>query len=359
MRGSWRNFLACTWAGLGLLAVPVPALACGPILVCATKASFAAGTQLPASTKAIPLAVPKPLQAPFAPLVPELRDAAGKLVATELVDDTSGGYKLLRPLKGLAANSAYTLVLPGFCQDALGALVPPVELPFATGPDLPAPQGMGTLQLTYVAPDQVLVWTSVGSCTVPIQAARGHVAVTPAAEMAPWLPITRAELWVDGAKWAGGLYGDVPTQPGPPQSAVAKSVQEFYVACGPVPDLADPGLAPGQHHVDVRFHVAGEFNDPPYLYGDLSVTCGASTGGDAGGSEVSGSEVSGSEVSGSDVSGLAGDTASGPPTNAAPASSGSCSAGRPAFSWVTVGLLLTFGVLGRCLRRRLATCPSN
>lgn len=260
----------------------LPADACSPPLVCKPKLSFAAGAQLPATAPGIPILLPTPMQPPYEPVVPVLLDGAGQPMAIDVADDSLPGWKLIKPLKGLQTGKVYTLRLPGFCQDANGALLPPEDVTFTAVAKPDPPVSVGALELTALAPAQVSVWTSAGSCTVPIQAARGVVALQPDPALLPWLPLARAELWLDGEVWTRGLYGDLPlagatTDPG----SFGRTVRSFFVACGEVPAMADAGLAPGLHHVDLRVHVAGATSDAAYLYGDLTVGCIVTPGDDA------------------------------------------------------------------------------
>jgi hypothetical protein len=277
-----KSLVSLLTCGSALLAHPT--LACGPMVLCKPKLSFAAGAQLPANTQAIPMMVPKPYQPPFDMLVPQLY-ADGQLQTTDLVDDAVAGWKLLKPVKGLKAGTTYLLHLPGFCPDlesATGALLPAEDVTFTAGPEAPVPATLGALALNTLAPSMVAVWTQSGSCTVPILAARGQVGVKANPELLPWQALTRAELWVDGALWVRSDYADVPllgTLPLP--TSIGRTVHEFHVPCGNVPPMDDAGVKAGPHHVDVRMHVAGAYNDAPYLYGDLVVTCDAAPQEDA------------------------------------------------------------------------------
>ncbi len=265
---------------LGLCAEP--AQACSPFFLCKPRIPFFAGAQIPASALAIPLQLPAPMQPPYEPIVPQLRDAGGAVVAVDLVADSLPGWTLLKPVKGFADHANYTLHLPGFCQDGNGAVLPPDDVTFTTGAKASVPAALGTLVLGALPPTMVSVWTASGSCTVPILAARGTVALDAPPELAPWHALARAELWLDGQVWTQAVYGDLPLV-GDAQGAndFGRTVRSFFVACGDVPSMADAGLKPGPHHVDVRVHIAGAFNDAPYLFGDVTVACAATPDTDA------------------------------------------------------------------------------
>ncbi len=320
------------------------ALACSPLILCAPQVAFPAGTQIPANAQGLPLALPAPMQAPFEPIQPQLRDAGGQVVPTELVDDTLPGWKLLKPLKGFTANTTYTMHATNFCTDPqTGGTAVPTDVTFTTGKDALLPTEQGTLHLGALAPDQVSVWTSSGSCTESILAARGVVALEANPLWQPWLPLTRAEVWVDGVKWSQSSYGNLPlgtaaTDPG----TVPHGPRSFHVACQTVPQYADAGLAQGAHHVDLRVHIAGAYADPAYLYGDVTVTCGKPLDPDAGATDGGTSEDASAGLDGAQ------DTAG----SAAPdaASTSGCAASRGGAT--TSAWLLLLCALGIGLRRR-------
>ena len=275
-----RLATALVAVALGLCASP--AEACSPFFLCKPRIPFFAGAQIPASALAIPLQLPAAMQPPYEPIVPQLLDAGGAVVAVDLVADSLPGWTLLKPVKGFADHANYTLHLPGFCQDGNGAVLPPEDVTFTTGAKASVPAALGTLVLGALPPALVSVWTASGSCTVPILAARGTVALDAPPELAPWHALARAELWLDGQVWTQAVYGDLPLV-GDAQGVndFGRTVRSFFVACGDVPSMADAGLKPGPHHVDVRVHIAGEFNDAPYLFGDVTVACAATPDTDA------------------------------------------------------------------------------
>lgn len=278
--------LSTTAAGLALAAVGIlagtPVLACSPPMICKPRVSLASGAVIPANALGIPVLLPTPLQPPYLPMVPLLLDAQGKVVPTVQAEDAMG-WTLLKPAKGFAANAQYVLRLPGFCNDGKDGVLPPEEITFTTAGKVPLPVTSGVLKLAAIAPDLVSVWTTSGSCTEAIWAAQGSVAVEATAALLPWRDLARAELRVDGTVWASSNYGDLPLAGEKPKvPMMGRTVHAFFAACGLVPKSADEGLQPGAHHVDLRIHIAGEFNDPPDLFGDLEVACSAKPGADAG-----------------------------------------------------------------------------
>ncbi len=264
------------------LGLAAEAWACTAPLVCKPKTSLTPGAQIPANAQAIPVLLPTPLQPPYEPVVAELRDAQGQPVATQAVDDAMG-WTLLKPVKGFLPSTTYILHLPSLCKDATGALEPPTDVTFTTGSAAPLPATLGQLQLKALAPELVSVWTTSGSCTEAILAARGAIDFAAVPELAPWRQLARAEVRVDGESWANSAYGDLPLAgEDPAYSPKGRTIHAFHVACATVPSSADEGLLPGMHHVDLRVHIAGEAKDAPDLAGDLSVTCPSQPDTDAG-----------------------------------------------------------------------------
>lgn len=326
------------------------AWACTAPLVCKPKTSLSPGAQIPANAQAIPVLLPTPLQPPYEPVVPELRDAAGKPVEVEAKDDAMG-WTILRPLKGFAPSSTYTLHLPSLCKDPSGSIEPPTDVTFTTGPTAPLPTSLGTLQLAALPVELVSVWTSSGSCTEAILAARGSIDLAAVAELAPWKALARAEVRVDGASWANSAYGDLPLAgEAPAYQPKGRTIHAFHVACATVPSSADAGLQPGLHHVELRIHIAGETQDAPDLAGDLSVTCPSQPDVDAGGDADTGLTPDAADAKDS-----ADTAASGTPKPAKPQDDG-CSASRTSQDSAIGPLawLVTLSLAAIALRRRLA-----
>ena len=326
------------------------AWACTAPLVCKPKTSLSPGAQIPANAQAIPVLLPTPLQPPYEPVVPELRDAAGKPVEVEAKDDAMG-WTILRPLKGFAPSSTYTLHLPSLCKDPSGSIEPPTDVTFTTGPAAPLPTSLGTLQLAALPVELVSVWTSSGSCTEAILAARGSIDLAAVAELAPWKALARAEVRVDGASWANSAYGDLPLAgEAPAYQPKGRTIHAFHVACATVPSSADAGLQPGLHHVELRIHIAGETQDALDLAGDLSVTCPSQPDVDAGGDADTGLTPDAADAKDS-----ADTAASGTPKPANSQDDG-CSASRVSQNSALSPLawLVTLSLAAIALRRRLA-----
>ncbi len=258
--------------------------ACQPNILCAPVVPFAAGSQIPASTAAIPVQLPKNIQTGKQAVQVQLLDANGQPMLIEVVADAAPGWQLIKPLKGLKANASYTLRLESACN-APGAVTPTlVDTPFTTGPAAELPSTFGMLQLTVKPPTTLSVWTSAGSCVVPLLAAQAEVALDGAPALAPWLALSRAELWVDGLLWQRSAYGAVPLLSAPAQQSGngGRNAHSFFVPCAEVPKSADAGVPPGKHHVDLRLYIAGQNVQAPYLWGDVTVECSAVVTADAG-----------------------------------------------------------------------------
>jgi hypothetical protein len=324
------------------------AWACTAPLVCKPKTSLTSGAQVPANAQAIPVLLPTPLQPPYEPVVPELRDVAGKPVEVEAKDDAMG-WTILRPVKGFSPASSYTLHLPSLCKDPSGSIEPPTDVTFTTGPTAPLPASLGTLQLAALPVELVSVWTTTGSCTEAILAARGSIDFAAVGEFAPWRALARAEVRIDGASWANSAYGDLPLAgEAPAYQPKGRTIHAFHVACATVPSSADAGLQPGLHHVELRIHIAGEANDAPDLAGDLSVTCPSQPPVDAG----SDSDT----ADGTDAS-VGADTATGGTAKPASSSDDGCSASRVGLTSAIhpMAWLIALGLAVVALRRRLSS----
>ena len=337
-----------------------PALACSPMYLCKPKITFAAGAVLPANTAAIPLLLPSPNQPPYEPLVPVLYQD-GQVEPTELVDDTMAGWKLFKPLKGLKEGKTYVLHLPQFCPDfetGGTSVLPPDDVTFVAGPTAPVPTTLGTLGLTALAPAMVSVWTNSGSCTEPILAAQGRVDVALAPAWQPWLTLTRSELWVDGTVWQKSVYGDVPqTGATPPEGTFGRTVHAFHAACQTVQAGTDGGVQPGEHHVDVRLHLAGAYDDAPYIYKDMALGCIAIPEQDAGTTADTDASPetdaptdadAGADAPSNTADGVTADGTTGGAPPAAPAPGNGCTAARGGAgqAWsLAMGALLAAGLV--------------
>ncbi len=283
------------------------AWACQPLILCAPVVPFAAGSQVPASAVAIPVQLPKQMGTGKLAQA-QLLDASGQPVPIEVVDDAQWGWQLVKPTKGLKAGASYTLRLESTCQAPSGVTPTLVDTPFTAGPAAPVPATFGTLTLTPKPPAVFPVWTLAGSCVVPLKVAQAEVALDADPSLTPWLALTRTELWIDGKLWLGSGYGDLPlvAASATQTDSGGRNIHSFYVPCADVPQYADAGVLPGQHHVDLRLYIAGQNLEAPYLWGDVNVTCGPGNRTDAGSTA---------------------DTSGSPPPSPQSKPSGGCSAG--------------------------------
>ena len=188
-------------------------------------------------------------------------------------------------------QGTYVLEIPQPCPipaaDAGG--VPILDQTFQATDPSPLPELTGTVSL---ADQGVITVTAYDpyACSAPVQAAAVSLSIDVAEELAPFLPMTRFTLLVDGEQWATSAYGDLAAPPAPAGSgAVAlHAVDRVFAACDAT-GTADRGTTLGEHVLTLQAHVAGADSDPEPVTLTVTLTCEAENAEDASADEDSSS----------------------------------------------------------------------
>ena len=256
-----------------LVAVALSSLAPGVALACSPPLCLP-GSVFPATGSTVPLGVPAlAVRRTFGQAVSE--DAhlvlGNATVPASLVVDPDRETLLLVPEAPLSAGT-YTIVRSEGCGATGDAGVPTTSSSFTVGAAAPLPVAIGTVA---VVPAYAMVTadTGSGSCTIDFDAAVAKLALTPSADLAPWLATTSYTLEVDGAFWATSEYG-APVSTAAP-AVYGRHFDEVFARCGAPGSGSgdDNGLARGPHHAVLRAHVAGATTDPAPVAIDFALTC--------------------------------------------------------------------------------------
>jgi hypothetical protein len=261
---------------------PTSSDACEPPCLGASAAP-ADGGSLPANVSALPVfagyAASPICGATCTPQVLELRDGAGEVVPSDVVDESSPcGWMWLVPRQPLLVGAQYRLLFsdpcaPTSCLD--GATHAVAEHGFTVVDAVPRPSSLASVVAGEPRFGTVLAGTSGGgSCVQPVEAVSRTLAFMPDADAAALLPVIRWTVLVDGNVWAytdyGGVAGDgtVTTMQPPPRWA-----DVLFTRCGATEASGDSGLPEGMHDVTVVARVAGEDTDVSVAQLTVELSC--------------------------------------------------------------------------------------
>ncbi len=245
--------------------------ACGGPTCEAVSYAFLEGAELPANVAGIgaPTFESGSWGNSTRPLFQKLRgatltaDGGASRALPALVDD-AGLFSGWAIPGGLQTGESYLLELEaGGCLARDGGGARPTRRGFRAGPVTPFPESLGTVTASQAEIRDA--WTQGGStCSYGQRSAIISLQVAPTAELVPFLPVTRWELFVDGKSWVQAGYGEVsadgtvfhpkvnaPGNYSPPEDD--RRLDSVYAPCEPVAG----GLAPGEHSLQLVAHVAG------------------------------------------------------------------------------------------------------
>ena len=201
----------------------------------------------------------------------ELRRADGGSVDIEVRASTMAPALVVRPLEPLTPGASFLLRWPMLCPGANTATRH--ESRFQTSAEKPLPT---TLASHFAVTERSRrIVDGRNRCSYDVDAAFARFAVTPSAELVPFLATTRWELLVDGALWTAAPFGALDTNgallAANAYPAVGREVLTIHGACDAgVP--GDRGLALGSHVAELRGFIAG-VDRPLSVTGAFTLTC--------------------------------------------------------------------------------------
>lgn len=195
--------------------------------------------------------------------LPLLVHADGEIV--DLIQDPRAEplFLLARPVAPLRPGR-YSLELQHrFCgPNSYGTRV----AQFDAGPAMPLPTETGHV---VIGPQVRVIRTPMDCPAQPTLVEAVSLTFTPSAGLAPFMPITRLKLAVDGESWAESRFGPVGSVPFMDQRTVA----EIFAVCSPHGTLGALGTSSGVHRGLLTAEIAGSTTPLPPVEFTFEITC--------------------------------------------------------------------------------------
>ena len=265
-------------AGLAASTAARPAQACSPPQCVPPLVAPAAGKSLPGNLPGFPVIHERGEGVDgSAPLtVVELIDPAGAVVPTDerMLPDWVG---LVAPLAPLIPGT-YKLRWRETCSfenaTQTGVPIPArmAEREVIVTAAQPLPTSIGTLSLetrreTYRV-------NANASCTADVSASVVRLTLQPSAELAPYLPVAKLSVVINGQRWASSLYGAVSVIPPSIYFAARTPLEIFAVCSAPSGGQSiDRGLAEGTHQAELRVEIPGAASAPAPVPFTFQLSC--------------------------------------------------------------------------------------
>jgi len=272
------RLLSATLTVLVVLTAPASAEICGPFPCEPAFVAPVAGASIPANVPAFPL-IPEevygqsvvdaglefgPLDArgnpPPTPTI-ELLDPLGQVVPVDILLAAvpgSGSYNII-PRTTLVPG-AYRFRQPISCQGSATSVpvvltVPSIDdQPFTVIAAAPLPSAVGSVT---VSPSQMTTYRigayADGVCSEEKTAAVATLVFTSSPELAPFLPVARFEVYVNGVDWWFTNWGNVDIEPHP---ASQPFYDRFFTVCPP--EEFAPGLPEGAYTGSFTVRLPGQ-----------------------------------------------------------------------------------------------------
>ncbi|MDP1920772.1 MAG: hypothetical protein Q8L14_31305 [Myxococcales bacterium] len=182
----------------------------------------------------------------------ELLTANGQPIAGSVERSDDRSVVLVRPLQPLTAGQSLVFRYPRDCQGRSKT-----DVPFTTSSTQPMPTTLGSFSVKAKGHGTVSI-PGGSSCLVGVGGAYAQFAFVPAAELVPFLAVTRWSLLIDGKVWAReppgavGANGLVATIP---YYRARNRVLEINVPCAP--QTLGVGVELGQHTAELQGTIAG------------------------------------------------------------------------------------------------------
>ncbi len=182
----------------------------------------------------------------------ELLTANGQRIAGSVERSDDRAVVLVRPLQPLTAGQSFLLRFPSGCQG--GSIK---DVPFTTSGTQPLPSTLGSFSAKAQGHGTVSI-PGGASCVEGGRGAWAQFAFVPAAELVPFLAVTRWQLLIDGKVWAReptgsiGASGLVATVP---YYGARNRVLEVIAQCPP--QTVGVGVGLGQHTAELQGTIAG------------------------------------------------------------------------------------------------------